>query len=91
MRLFTGLFHRAIAQSGSALGCWSRGQRSAPLIAKALGLETVSEKEILKILQEMPVEKLFELQEKIPDVSNITRNTCKTLIEIFFFLAFYSM
>ncbi|KAF2892582.1 hypothetical protein ILUMI_13585 [Ignelater luminosus] len=62
-----GLFHRAIAQSGSALGCWARGQKSAPLIATALGLDTTSEKEILKVLQEMPVEKIFEMQEKVPD------------------------
>ncbi|KAF2898715.1 hypothetical protein ILUMI_07460 [Ignelater luminosus] len=62
-----GLFHKAIMQSGTALDYWSRGQSSATLIAEALELQTVNEREILKILQDLSVEELYKIQEKIPE------------------------
>ncbi|KAK4876002.1 hypothetical protein RN001_012424 [Aquatica leii] len=62
-----GLFHKAIIQSGSAIGNRGRGQYSTPLIIKALGLPDVPDAIILKALQIMPVEKVFEVQEKIPE------------------------
>ncbi|KAF5276534.1 hypothetical protein FQR65_LT03964 [Abscondita terminalis] len=63
-----GLFHKAIIQSGSALANRGRGQRSTPLLEKALKLTNPTEKKIFKILQAMSVEQLFDLQEKIPEV-----------------------
>ncbi|KAK5645312.1 hypothetical protein RI129_006612 [Pyrocoelia pectoralis] len=62
-----GLFHKAIIQSGSAIGNRGRGQYSTPSIANVLNLQTVSDAKILNILMDMPVEELFELQEKVPD------------------------
>ncbi|KAF5298222.1 hypothetical protein FQA39_LY02646 [Lamprigera yunnana] len=65
--LSKGLFHKAIIQSGSCIGNRGRGQYSTPLITEALGLTDSSDKNILKLLQNMPLEKIFEIQEQVPD------------------------
>ncbi|KAK5645314.1 hypothetical protein RI129_006614 [Pyrocoelia pectoralis] len=65
--LSKGLFHKAIIQSGSALGNRGRGQYSTPLLAKALNLENCDDEQILNILRDMPVDKIVDLQEKVPD------------------------
>ncbi|KAK5647705.1 hypothetical protein RI129_002597 [Pyrocoelia pectoralis] len=62
-----GLFHKAIMQSSSAFCGWARGEPSFPVLVEALQLQDTTEKKVLHILQQMPVEQLFELQEKIPD------------------------
>ncbi|XP_031339582.1 esterase B1-like [Photinus pyralis] len=62
-----GLFHKAIMQSGSALGTRGIGQWSTPLIKKALDLEEVNDRDIFNILNEMSAERIFQLQETIPD------------------------
>ncbi|KAF2898717.1 hypothetical protein ILUMI_07462 [Ignelater luminosus] len=61
-----GLFHRAIIQSGVGMQYWTKGQPAASAIAKALKLNDVNEREILRILQNMSVEELFKVQEKLP-------------------------
>ncbi|XP_018335762.1 esterase FE4-like isoform X1 [Agrilus planipennis] len=63
-----GLFHRAIAQSGCALNSWAQGRRICWELAKILECNVATEKELLKILKEMSVEKLFAAQEEIKDV-----------------------
>lgn len=65
---FTGLFHKAIAQSGSALNSWSLGRNVAKELAEILNCPHTDEKDILAYLQSLPVEKIFEAQEKLHDV-----------------------
>ncbi|XP_044265430.1 juvenile hormone esterase-like [Tribolium madens] len=62
--LAKGLFHRAIAQSGTALNTFARG-RSDIVSHLSTELNTKNEKEILQKLVQMPAEKLFELYEKL--------------------------
>lgn len=64
-----GLFHKAILQSGSAFNPWARGEQKNELLAQALGLATANERQILEALQELPVEKVLEVQRKIQNVS----------------------
>lgn len=54
-----GLFHRAIMQSGSVLNPWNNGIRGTAKIAgERLGIQAEDEKDLLKQLQNLPVEKL---------------------------------
>ncbi|KAI4468816.1 carboxylesterase [Holotrichia oblita] len=63
-----GLFHKGIAQSGSALNVWSLGKsNSAKQLAEILQCPHTDDKDILNFLQSLPVEKLFEAQEKLCD------------------------
>ncbi|KAK5645311.1 hypothetical protein RI129_006611 [Pyrocoelia pectoralis] len=62
-----GLFHKAIMQSGCALGTRGKGQWSTPLIAGALYLKDASDKDILNMLHEMTNEQILQLQQMIPD------------------------
>lgn len=55
-------------QSGVALNTWSRGQPSAPVVAKALQLETTNEADILKLLQSLTLQELLQVQEKVSKV-----------------------
>lgn len=64
----SGLFHRAILQSGSALNAWCLAKPSACQLAQAVGCPYTKNEEILRYLQELPVEKIFEGQGRIPDV-----------------------
>lgn len=57
-------------QSGCALNYWARGWKSAKQVAKNLGFESEDERQILKFLREVPVEKLVDGQEAISDVSD---------------------
>ncbi|KAF5276535.1 hypothetical protein FQR65_LT03965 [Abscondita terminalis] len=63
-----GLFHKAIIQSGSAIGNRGRGQHSSPLLAQALKLSNPTEAEILTTLKSMSTEEVFSIQEQIPEV-----------------------
>lgn len=65
MTLISGLFHKAIMESGSVLNAWSKGTRYAKQLAKNLGFETDDEEQILKFLQEVPVKDLIDAQETI--------------------------
>lgn len=60
-----GLFHKAIMQSGSASNQWARGQHNSRLYSEALNLKTENEKGILENLQQIPVDELHTLQEKL--------------------------
>lgn len=60
--LAKGLFHKAIAQSGSSLNSWARGTRNAAFFAKNLGIVNHHEDEILDILQNLSAEELHEYQ-----------------------------
>lgn len=66
--LSKGLFHKAIMQSGSALNQWASGSNNKENISQILNLKTTDEKEILETLRELPVEKLFEVQQKLEEV-----------------------
>lgn len=68
--IYTGLFQRAIIQSGGALIYSARGSRNGRQLAKALGKEDASEKEILEILEKLPLKKLLEVQDSFYDVSS---------------------
>jgi len=65
--LSKGLFHRAIIQSGSALNFWAEGQKSAPLLAKVLGIDEKNEKQIVAALQKLSTEEVYGLMKKIGD------------------------
>ncbi|RZC36374.1 COesterase and/or Abhydrolase 3 domain containing protein, partial [Asbolus verrucosus] len=73
--LAKGLFHRAIAQSGCALNTFARGKSTLSLqFASILQMSEVNEKEILQHLMSLPVDKLFELSEKVIDLCDIYNN-----------------
>ncbi|XP_018335696.1 uncharacterized protein LOC108744438 [Agrilus planipennis] len=61
------LFHKAIAQSGSALNPWARGKPTAALFAEVLGIDDWNEKKVFDILRSLPVEELHQAQEKVKD------------------------
>lgn len=72
--LAKGLFHKVIAQSGSALNGWSRCEKNvAEQAAPATGCESKNEKEILDHFRTIPVEKLWDGQRVLEKVriSNI--------------------
>ncbi|KAK4885067.1 hypothetical protein RN001_001338 [Aquatica leii] len=62
-----GLFHKCILQSGCVFSPWAKSHRTLPFLTKALEIDTTNEKQILEILQKMPVEELLELQLKIKE------------------------
>ncbi|KAF5273122.1 hypothetical protein FQA39_LY07612 [Lamprigera yunnana] len=65
--LAKGLFHKAILQSGSIFGNWTRTKRALPFLTKQLSINTTNEKEILDRLSKMNSNEILELQSKIPD------------------------
>lgn len=65
MDLVTGLFHRAIAQSGSALNPWAyedpqTARRKAFRFAEVLGCKTNDSYEMLEFLMTVPAQRLVE-------------------------------
>jgi carboxylesterase type B len=64
-----GLFHRAIIQSGCALNVWAKGSRYVSKLAQVLNIHTTDERNILKILQELPAQEVYLAAEKVPDVN----------------------
>ncbi|KAF2883535.1 hypothetical protein ILUMI_22638, partial [Ignelater luminosus] len=66
-----GLFHKAIMQSGCALNPWVNGVRgSGRLLANVLGIKGNDEK-ILEKMRDIPVEKIFEAQEKLTNANMV--------------------
>ncbi|KAF5299074.1 hypothetical protein FQR65_LT09432 [Abscondita terminalis] len=65
--LAKGLFHKAILQSGNALCLWAITKPTYHYIVNALNDHGKSEKEILTLLQNMPVGDLLKLQKKLPE------------------------
>ena len=68
MGLVTGLFHRAIAQSGSALNPWAfddpqTARRKAFRFAETLGCTTTDSYEMLEFLMGVPARRLVEAME----------------------------
>jgi carboxylesterase type B len=63
-----GLFHKAIAQSGSALNPWAWGQKNMIQVADKLGKTVSNDKEALQILMNVSANELSEASLKIPDV-----------------------
>jgi len=66
--LVTGLFHRAIAQSGSALNPWvfddpQTARRKAFRFAETLGCTTSDSHEMLAFLMTVPARRLVEAME----------------------------
>lgn len=64
-------------QSGSVLCPWAVGRtHTAETLANALEVKTTNLAEILRILKELPVEKLLEVQNKLPPVNTLTCSYC---------------
>lgn len=54
--MLSGLFHKAIAQSGSALNPWTCGIKgTGKLVAQRLGINYTNETDLLETLKTMPV------------------------------------
>lgn len=69
--IIPGLFHKIILQSGCALYHWAEGARdSAIRLAKILDLDANTDEDILKLLKRLPVEAIFEGQDKVKAVIN---------------------
>jgi len=69
MCYITGLFHRAIAQSGSALCPWAAedpavARTKAFRLGKALGCNTSDSKELVEFLMTVPAQQLTEATDK---------------------------
>nr|QIK02111.1 carboxylesterase 11 [Holotrichia parallela] len=54
-----GLFHKAIAQSGSVFNPWAWGQVNGEILCKKLNFSTDDESKMLDFLQEVSVDKLY--------------------------------
>lgn len=65
----TGLFHRAIAQSGCALSPWAYSEGCTKKLAKYFGIAPENEKELFQKLRESSVEDVIKAQETLEDVS----------------------
>lgn len=65
-------------QSGCAINPWSTGQTDVKTLSNLVGLSRPNEKELLKILQALPVKDVFRLQEKLKDVqkANVVFEFC---------------
>lgn len=75
---FSGLFHKAIIQSGCALNGWARGKKhSAYLLAEILGIESNNDRIILEHLQKISIEELYGAANKLVDVSTVAKG-CTT-------------
>ncbi|KAK5647706.1 hypothetical protein RI129_002598 [Pyrocoelia pectoralis] len=73
--LATGLFHKAIVQSGTAIASWAKGKRTLSALKIALNMDT-TEKEMFKMLQEMSLDEIMQLQFKIPEVKHCRYRDC---------------
>lgn len=78
--LVTGLFHRAIAQSGSALNPWAFddpqvARRKAFRFARTLGYTTTDSNELLEFLMTVPAQRLVEAM--IPSATEEVRTVWK--------------
>lgn len=66
--IFTGLFHKAISQSGVAINPWASvlgdPKEIVNKICKRLGKDTTDPDEIVKFLQTVDALKLIELQKE---------------------------
>lgn len=61
----TGLFHRVICQSGSALCHFAQISNYSDKLMDLLNINTRSEEVVLQNLLTLPVEKLLEIQDAI--------------------------
>jgi carboxylesterase type B len=78
--LAAGLFHKAIAQSGCALNAFARERNDLTVhLASILDLKTPNEKEILQRLNELPVDKLYEIYEKVAVMCDALQNAAGKL------------
>ncbi|XP_074040437.1 juvenile hormone esterase-like isoform X2 [Leptinotarsa decemlineata] len=59
-----GLFHKAILQSGAALNPWTTSNLDIYDFMNFIGREAKNDKEALKILRDLPVKKLVNLQDE---------------------------
>lgn len=80
--LSKGLFNKAIMQSGSLFNPWARGYHGVELYSQFFDLKTPDEKEVLRKLQQLSVEELYDLQEKLNDVSVYKQFYCMHFILI---------
>lgn len=60
----SGLFHKAILQSGCALSVLGLGKLNLITIAETMGYKINSERQAYEILVKAPVEDIFQAQEK---------------------------
>ena len=64
-----GLFHRCIAQSGTALNQWPYGEFQAKALAEKLNFKDKKDTDILTYLRQLDTAQLYKVQLKFPDVS----------------------
>lgn len=70
-------------QSGSAINPWSVGSTDIKALSNLLGLSKFDERQLLEVLQSLPVSDLLKLQEKLKDVRSYIGNlSCKLHIKI---------
>ncbi|XP_048518102.1 juvenile hormone esterase isoform X1 [Dendroctonus ponderosae] len=62
-----GLFHRAIAQSGSALNPWAWGDKNGLAAAEKLGSQVASDTEALQLLMEASTEQVLNASRQFTD------------------------
>lgn len=68
--LAKGLFHKAIVQSGCVFNHWTKGYYNKQDYLNVMDLQSTEERDILKMLQELPIQNVLEIQEKLKDVRN---------------------
>lgn len=59
-----GLFHKAVLQSGVTLNSWAHTKTNILDVVKVVGTDLKDEAEALAFLKKLPMEELYELQEK---------------------------
>src|SRR5699024_2178062 len=64
-----GLFHKVVLQSGCAFNTFIYGISGVKEIAEVLKMEDETEEVIYNYLSKLPVEEIFQIQEKIVNVS----------------------
>jgi carboxylesterase type B len=84
--LVTGLFHRAIIQSGSVLNPWafddpSVARRKAFRFGEVLGCHTSDSKELLEFLMKVPAQKLVDGMAL--SLTEEVRTACKGRIDLY--------
>ena len=66
--LAKGLFHKAIAQSGSAINPWVQARKGVKRVAEVMGLEGADDKTVFDTLTKKSKEEILGLQEIMDDV-----------------------
>ncbi|XP_044253508.1 acetylcholinesterase-like [Tribolium madens] len=72
--LCKGLFHKAIAQSGSPLNYWACGSRNAKVVAQMLKFKNSDEEKLLKYLRQLSAKKIVKAQYELKNYEVMNPN-----------------